>query len=104
MIGDATSGAGAPSGRPSVRADENVVARRLEDETVLVHLGTNRIYTLSLTAARLWELIEEGHDRPTIERRMSAEFDVAGNELTEEIDGMLASLRAEGLVVSETNG
>ena len=104
MIGDSTRRTGASPERPSVRADENVVARRLDDETVLVHLRTNRIYTLNPTAARLWELIEEGTDRATIERRMSAEFDVAGGALTEAIDGMLASLHAEGMVVSETTG
>jgi hypothetical protein len=84
-----------------VRPNDDVVARHLDSETVLVHLGTNRIYTLNSTAARLWELLEEGHDRLEIERRMGAEFDVDGAELAEEIERALASLTAEGLVAPD---
>ena len=78
-----------------------MVARRLDDETVLVHLRTNRIYTLNATAARLWELLEEGCDRTEIERRMGDEFDVDRAQLAEEIDRVLASLAAEGLVAPD---
>ena len=84
-----------------MRPSEEVVARRLDEETVLVHLGTNRIFTLNATAARLWELLQEGHDCETIERRMRAEFDVDGAELAREIESVLESLRAEALIMRD---
>lgn len=68
---------------------------------MLVHLGTNRIYTLNSTAARLWELLGEGCDRTEIERRMSEEFDVDAATLAEEVDRVLTSLTAEGLVARD---
>jgi hypothetical protein len=44
-------------GRGELRPEDDVVSRRLEDEVVLVHLRTNRIYKLNETGARLWELL-----------------------------------------------
>jgi hypothetical protein len=37
-----------------VQPNRDVVARRLKDEIVLVHLRTNRIYSLNRTGARFW--------------------------------------------------
>jgi len=37
-----------------VQPSRDVVARRLEDEIVLVHLQKNRIYSLNRTGARFW--------------------------------------------------
>jgi hypothetical protein len=81
-----------------------VVARRLEEETVLVHLRTNRIYTLNPTAARLWELLEAGYDRSGIRSRMLGEFDVEGAQLDREIEEILGSLSAEGLLAADDAG
>ena len=105
MTEDPPRPAGAGSGRSgAVRPGSDVFSRRLNDETVIAHLGTNRIYTLNATGARLWELLEEGHDRETIEQKMCAEFDVTPRELAAEVERVLESLRAEGLVVAEENG
>jgi hypothetical protein len=78
-----------------------VVARRLDEETVLVHLRTNSIFALNRTGARLWELLEAGHDRPEIRKRMLAEFDVGEAELDQEIERILESLASERLLESE---
>ena len=46
----------------------DVVSRRLGDDTVLVHLKTNRIFALNPTGARFWELLLEGMNRGEIEQ------------------------------------
>lgn len=79
----------------------DVAARRLGDEIVLVNLRTNLIYELNPTGARVWELLVEGCDRPEIERRLLADFDVAEETLRAEIDELLASLLEAGLVTAE---
>jgi hypothetical protein len=84
-----------------VRANPEVVARRLQEEVVLVHLRTNRIYTLNATAARFWELLGDGFDRDAIKRAMLEEFDVNGTDLDEEIERVVAELSVQGLVVSD---
>ena len=68
---------------------------------MLVHLQTNRIYTLNETGSRLWELLVAGHDSDSIKRELQQEYDVAPAEVEQEVDSLLASLAAEGLVSPE---
>jgi hypothetical protein len=81
-----------------IRVASDVVARRLDDEVVLVHLGTNRIYSLNATGGRYWELLEEGLGHEIIVRRMQAEFEVDQTMLEREIASITADLRRAGLV------
>ena len=85
-------------GRGEPRPEDDVVSRRLEDEVVLVHLQTNRIYTLNETGARLWELLKEGRSRAEIEEQLFQEFEVERDQLQEEVERLLALLAREGLV------
>jgi hypothetical protein len=81
---------------PTPAAD--VVFRELNGEIVLVHLGTDQIYALNETGARLWELLAAGSDRDTVYRRLLDEFDVDPAELDRDIDALLDDLRESGLV------
>lgn len=65
---------------------------------MLVHLKTNRIYSLSPTGARFWELLSDGKTRPEIEAELLAEYDVSSEEVTAEIDSLVRMLRTEDLV------
>jgi hypothetical protein len=75
-----------------------VVARRLEDEIVLVNLATDRIFSLNRTGARYWELLDDGLEQDVIVRRLLDEFDVDRPTLEQEIASITAQLRSEGLV------
>lgn len=81
-----------------LRPHPDVSWRRLEDEVVIVHLKTNRIYRLNRTAARFWELLAEGKDRAAAERALAEEFDVEDETLRQETTGLLAELSSEGLL------
>ena len=83
---------------PSPQLSPDVVSRRLGDEVVLVHLGTNQIYRLNATAARWWELVEEGLDEPTVVQRLHEEFEVDPEEVRADIAATLDALCAAGLV------
>jgi hypothetical protein len=76
----------------------DVAYRELEGEMVLVHLGTNRIYSLNETGARFWELLASGSERAEIERQLLDEFVIEPEELRAEVDSMLAALAEAGLV------
>jgi hypothetical protein len=78
--------------------DPDVVARKLEGEMVLVQMRTNRIFTLNATGSRIWELIESGCDESALVDRLRDEFDVSETMLRREVDSLLTSLRAEGLI------
>jgi Coenzyme PQQ synthesis protein D (PqqD) len=81
-----------------MRPHDEVVWRRLEDEVVIVHVNTNRIYKLNSTAARFWELLAEGRDRDSAERALMEEFEVEAAEVRRETDLLVAELAAEGLL------
>ena len=81
-----------------IQASSDVVARRLDDEVVLVHLTTNHIYSLNATGGRYWELLEEGLGHEIIVNRMLDEFEIDRPSLELEIADITAQLRREGLV------
>jgi hypothetical protein len=58
------------------RVNPNVLMRKVDDELVLVHMGRNQIFTLNPTAARLWELLNEGQTRRAAIEQLTREFDV----------------------------
>ena len=76
----------------------DVASRRLGDEVVLVNLKTNRIFSLSPTGARFWELLSDGRTRPEIEAELLDEYDVSREEVSAEIDSLVRMLRTEDLV------
>jgi hypothetical protein len=87
--------------RADLRPSQDVVFRSLEGEAVLVHLGTNRIYSLNPTGARFWELLAERRSDSEIKEQLMREFDVGAEQLESEIETLVASLESEGLVTAE---
>ena len=80
------------------RPSTDTVARRMDDQYVLVQLQTNRIYELNRTGARLWELLETGHDLEQAQEQMLLEFDVDERRLRDEVSTLMRDLVAKGLV------
>ena len=85
----------------TLRPDPNVLAKRVGDEIVLVHLETNRIYELNRTAALLWDALTSGSTRAELEEQLALEFEVERDELTNEIDEMLSQFTSEQLIHTE---
>jgi hypothetical protein len=81
-----------------VEFEPDVVARRVEDEVVLVHLGRNEIFALNATGARLWELLAEGCSVSEANGQLSREYDVGVEQVRAETDALLKRLSDEGLV------
>jgi Coenzyme PQQ synthesis protein D (PqqD) len=94
------SGSGAFEDRSALRPHPHVVARRVEDEIVLVQLDRNSIYALNPTGARFWELTVEGRSAPEALEQMLEEFDVSRGELESEIEQFLDLLFREGLLLT----
>ena len=83
--------------RPPV-PDPDVVARRVDHEIVLVHLGTSEIFSLNATGSRLWELLQSDDNWTQIETTLQEEFDVGAEDLRASIAELITSLEAAGLV------
>jgi hypothetical protein len=84
-----------------VRPDPNVLSKRVDNEIVLVHLETNRIYELNRTAAFLWDALAAGPTQAELEERLAKEFDVEPDELAREIDELLRQFTSERLIHTE---
>jgi len=84
-----------------IRPAPSVLAKRVEDEIVLVDMETNRIYGLNRTAASLWDLLGGGATAAELSERLAEEFDVEQEQLSSEIDEVLRQLAAEQLIRSE---
>jgi hypothetical protein len=82
-----------------VLPNSEVVARRLDDSVVLVHLETNRIFTLNATGSRIWELLVSGHSPEQIQTVLQAEFDAPTDQIRLELTSLVDELLSEGLVV-----
>ncbi len=78
-----------------------MLAQRVDDRIVLVHLETNRLFELNLTAAFLWDALAEGSTRDELEERLALEFDVERDALVREIDELLGRLTSERLICAE---
>jgi coenzyme PQQ synthesis protein D (PqqD) len=80
------------------RPSPDVVAQRLGDELVVVHLRTNQIFVLNRTGARFWELLREGASLDGLREKMLAEFDVEEEQLGQELEDFIAVLSKEKLI------
>jgi hypothetical protein len=89
---------GTPAFAGKLTVDPDVVAERLGDDLVLVHLKTNKIYELNSTATRIFELAKAGHDRAGIETQLLAEYAVDQPALAENLEAALARLVELGLL------
>ena len=84
-----------------VEPDPSVLAKRVDDEIVLVHLETNRIYELNNTAASLWDALAGGSTQAELEARLALEYDVDPSELAHEVDELLRQLTSERLICAK---
>jgi hypothetical protein len=81
------------------RPNPDVIAKRLEDTTVLVHIPTSRIFELNETGTRVWAMIGEGLDADRIVQQLVDDFDVEKARAADEVKDLLERLRNEGLIV-----
>jgi hypothetical protein len=75
---------------------EIVLAKRVDDEIVLLHLEANRIYELN-EGAFLWDAPGASSARAELEPRLALEFDVERQQPAREIDELLRRLTSEQL-------
>src|SRR5262245_45520259 len=88
----------APSSMVPLRPNSDVIAKRLDQMSVLVHIPTNRIFELNETGSRVWEMIGESLNADQIVKRLADEFDVEEAQAADQVNELLTRLRNEGLL------
>jgi hypothetical protein len=82
----------------ALRPAPDVLSRQVEEESVLVDLATNRIFSLNTTGARFWQLLQEGLNPVDAFLRLRMEFEVAEPTLIDEVRSFCELLERERLV------
>lgn len=85
---------------PLVQSHPEVIFQRMGNQMVLLHLRTDRFYELNHTAARIWELLSQGHDLPFIQETLLVEFNVEADQVSAELEALLDLLRDEHLILN----
>ncbi len=81
-----------------MRRNPEVIAKRLDNTMVLVHLPTSNIFELNETGTRIWELVCEGLEAGTIVSRLITEFDVDREQAGAQVRELVSRLQANGLI------
>ena len=100
-VGDVEGMTASPASGSRIRPAPGVLAKRVDDEIVLVNMETNRIYELNRTAASLWDLLGAGATPAELSERLAEDFDIEREQLESEVDQVLKQLAAERLIRSE---
>jgi hypothetical protein len=79
---------------------DDVLARALDGEAVLLDLASGTYFGLNEVGARVWELIEAGTTFGDLRRTILAEFEVEDVALTQDLTQLVTDLESRGLIRS----
>lgn len=85
-----------------LRASDDVAARALDGEAVLLDLASGTYFGLDEVGARVWELVEAGTTVGALRSALLAEFEVEEHVLAADLAHLLADLEQRGLVRRES--
>lgn len=85
----------------SVQLSADVIFRDLEGEAVLLDLASGRYFGLNPVGTRVWTLLDGGATVDGVVGAISAEFEADPDEVTRDVDELLAELMARGLLIAE---
>ena len=78
--------------------NENVVSRELEGEAVILNLESGVYFGLNAVGTRIWALIQEHGSLRMVLEAMQEEYEVAPQELENDLLQLIEQLQARGLV------
>lgn len=83
-----------------VEISESVLARSVDDQTVLLDLDTGHCYVLNGIAAEMWSLLRQGEDPEAVVGRLLEDYDVEADVLRSDLDQLIQGLVRMGLARS----
>jgi hypothetical protein len=82
------------------RANEpQVIHQTVDDETVIVDLGSGSYFSLRGSAQAIWGALDRGLDTAGIAHELAGRYDADGTDLVELVEGFVARLADDGLIV-----
>jgi len=83
-----------------VRIPQEVLARQVGEETVMLDLANGSYFGLDPVGARIWQLLADGKTLVEICDVMVDEYDVTRDDIERDLLSLLDDLKARGLIVA----
>ena len=82
-----------------VRIPQEVLARQVGGETVMLDLAKGAYFGLDPVGARMWQLLAEGKTLAQVCDAIVEEYDVSREDAERDLLALVADLMAQGLLV-----
>ena len=74
---------------------------RIDDEIVIMNLASGDFFSLTDSAAAIWDLLDGSRNRAAVLAALAGEYAAAQADLARDLDVFLGELRAGGLISGE---
>lgn len=81
-----------------IRSSENVIYQKFDGECVLLNIASEKYYGLNDVGTNMWQLITELGTEDAVLARLCDRYDADRETLRHDLNRLIASLLAEGLV------
>src|SRR5262245_8572818 len=90
---------------PAYRVNEpQVVHQTVDEETVIVDLGTGSYYSLRGSAQVIWSALERGLDTPGVVHEVTGRFEGSPDEIGSLVESFVSKLEQDRLIVGLDGG
>jgi hypothetical protein len=83
-----------------VRIPQEVLARQVGEETVMLDLAKGTYFGLDPVGARIWQLLQEGRTLAEACDAMAEEYEAPRAEIERDLLALVSKLEAQGLVAA----
>ena len=77
------------------------IAQEVSGETVILDLRSEQYFSLDPVGSRVWQCLKAGESMDTVHSQLVSEYDVDPDQLTADLESLVASLIDAGLVIRE---
>jgi len=82
-----------------ITVPEQVLARQVGDETVMLDLANGTYFGLDPVGARIWQLLVEGETLEQVCDIMTGEYEVSRDDIERDVLNLVEELAKRGLIV-----
>jgi hypothetical protein len=80
---------------------DEVVAREVGEETMLLDLASGTYFGLDAVGGWFWQMLEEGKSPLEARDALLEKYDVGVDQLEQDLEALLANLAEHGLITAE---
>lgn len=87
--------------QPLIKDPAAYAETRIDDEIVIMNLASGDFFSLTDSAATIWDLLDGTRNRAAVLSALAERYDAAPGAMAGELDTFLHELRRSGLIAGE---